>query len=168
MKILNDIGIVMGISLMYAAPLIFTSLGGVISENAGVVNIGLEGMMTIGAFMGAAVAYFTQNPWLGFVAAGLAGGGLAILHAIACVTFAADHVVSGIAMNFIGPGLALFLCKVFFDGAAMTIPLDLDHKIPRPLNGIIPSSSFFKFGIKSVCYSLYCIFIGVCGLVFTI
>ena len=144
LKIINDIGIIVGISLMYAAPLIFTSLGGVMSENAGVVNIGLEGMMTIGAFVGAAVAYFTQNPWIGFIAAGLAGGGLAILHAIACVSFAADHVVSGIAMNFIGPGLALFLCKVFFDGAAMTLPLDLDHKIPRPLNGIIPSGSFLN------------------------
>lgn len=142
LKILNDIGIIIGISLMYAAPLMFTSLGGVISENAGVVNIGLEGMMTMGAFVGAAVAYFTKNPWIGFVAAGLAGGGLAILHAIACVTFTADHVVSGIAMNFIGPGLALFLCKVFFDGAAMTIPLDLDHKVPRPFNGVFSSVSF--------------------------
>ena len=55
------------------------------SENAGVVNIGLRGMMTIGAFVGAAVAYFTKNPWIGFIAAGLAGGGLAI-HAVACVT----------------------------------------------------------------------------------
>lgn len=144
LKIINDIGIIIGISLMYAAPLIFTSLGGVMSENAGVVNIGLEGMMTIGAFVGAAVAYFTKNPWIGFIAAGLAGGGLAILHAVACVTFVADHVVSGIAMNFIGPGLALFLCKVFFDGAAMTIPLDLNHKIPRPLNGILPPDTFLN------------------------
>ncbi|MCF6460938.1 ABC transporter permease [Clostridium sp. Cult3] len=129
---------------MYAAPLMYTSLGGVISESAGVVNIGLEGMMTIGAFTGATVAYFTRNPWLGFLAAGLAGGGLALLHAIACVTFTADHVVSGIAMNFIGPGLALYLCKIFFDGAAMTLPLDLDHKIPRPLNGVFSTDSFWN------------------------
>lgn len=129
---------------MYAAPLMYTALGGVISENAGVVNIGLEGMMTIGAFTGATVAYFTGNPWLGFLTAGLAGGALAVLHAIACVTFTADHVVSGIAMNFIGPGLALYLCKIFFDGAAMTLPLDLDHKIPRPLNGLFPTDSFLN------------------------
>lgn len=141
LKILNDLGSIIGITLMYSAPLIYTSLGGVLSENAGVVNIGLEGMMTIGAFAGAAVAYFTQNPWLGFIVAGLAGGALALLHAIACVTFTADHVVSGIAINFIGPGLALFLTKMLFDGAAMTLPLDLDHKIPRPLNGIFSSIS---------------------------
>lgn len=144
LKVLNDIGVIIGITLMYAAPLIYTSLGGVISENSGVVNIGLEGMMTIGAFAGAAVGYFTKNPWLGFLAAGLAGGMLALLHAIACVTFTADHVVSGIAINFIGPGLALFLCKMFFDGAAMTLPLDLDNKIPRPFNGVFSSNSFLN------------------------
>lgn len=141
MKILSDLGVIIGITLMYSAPLIYTSLGGVLSENAGVVNIGLEGMMTIGAFAGATVAYFTQNPWLGFIAAGIAGGLLAVLHAIACVSFTADHVVSGIAINFIGPGLSIFLTKIFFDGAAMTIPLDLDNKIPRPLNGIFASIS---------------------------
>ncbi len=141
MKILNDIGGIIGISLMYSAPLIYTSLGGVLSENSGVVNIGLEGMMTIGAFTGATVAYFTKNPWLGFIAAGIAGALLALLHAIACVTFTADQVVSGIAINFIGPGVALFLTKIFFDGAAMTIPIDLDNKIPRPLEGLFSQGS---------------------------
>lgn len=141
MKILNDIGGIIGISLMYSAPLIYTSLGGVLSENSGVVNIGLEGMMTIGAFTGATVAYFTKNPWLGFIAAGIAGALLALLHAIACVTFTADQVVSGIAINFIGPGVALFLTKIFFDGAAMTIPIDLDSKIPRPLEGLFSQGS---------------------------
>lgn len=141
MKILNDIGGIIGISLMYSAPLIYTSLGGVLSENSGVVNIGLEGMMTIGAFTGATVAYFTKNPWLGFIAAGIAGALLALLHAIACVTFTADQVVSGIAINFIGPGVALFLTKIFFDGAAMTMPIDLDNKIPRPLEGLFSQGS---------------------------
>jgi len=61
------------ITLMYSAPLMFAGLGGVISENAGVINIGIEGMMTIGAFTGAAVGYFSGNPWLGFMAGGLAG-----------------------------------------------------------------------------------------------
>lgn len=142
MNILNDIGGIIGISLMYSAPLIYTALGGVMSENAGVVNIGLEGMMTIGAFAGAAVTYFTKNPWLGFLVAGLAGGLLALLHAIACVTFTADHVVSGIAINFIGPGLALFLTKIFFDGAAMTLPIDFENKIPRPFNGVFKQGTF--------------------------
>lgn len=145
LTIISNLGVIIGTTLMYAAPLIYTSLGGVISENAGVVNIGLEGMMAIGAFAGATVTYFTQSPWLGFLAAGLAGGSLALLHAIACITFTADHVVSGIAINFIGPGLALFLTKMIFDGAAMTLPIDLNNKMPRPLNGVFPPNSFLNF-----------------------
>lgn len=140
---LNDIGFILGTSLMYAAPLMYTALGGVISENSGVVNIGLEGMMTMGAFIGATVGYYTNNPWLAFLAAGLSGGVLALLHAIACVTFAADQVVTGTAINFLGPGLALFLSRIFFNGATMTMPIDLDHKMPRPLNNVFPEMSFW-------------------------
>lgn len=140
---LDSLGFILGTTLMYSAPLIYTSLGGVISENSGVVNIGLEGMMTIGAFVGATVGYFTGNPWIAFMAAGLASGMLGLLHALASVTFAADQVVSGIAINFIGPGLALFLSRLFFDGATMTKSLDFAAKMPRPLNGLFPQNSFF-------------------------
>jgi len=142
LKALNDLGLILGISLMYAAPLMYTALGGVISESSGVVNIGLEGMMTIGAFVGATVGYYSGNPWLAFLSAGLAGGILALLHAIACVTFTAEQVVSGIAINFLGPGLALFLSRIFFDGATMTKPIQLDNKMPRPLNGVFAQNSF--------------------------
>lgn len=147
-SIIDNIGIIIGITLMYAAPLIYTALGGVISENAGVVNIGLEGMMAIGAFTGAAVGFYTLNPWFAFLAAGLAGGILALFHAIATVSFTADHVVSGIAINFIGPGLAIFLSRIFFEGAAMTKPIPLDHKIPRSLNGILPKDTFWAYAFN--------------------
>lgn len=143
-SIFDNIGIIIGISLMYSAPLIFTALGGVISENAGVVNIGLEGMMTIGALIGATVGYYSGNPWLAFLAAGLAGGVLALLHGIACITFTADHIVSGIAINFIGPGLSLFLSRLFFEGAAMTKPIPLDNKMPRPFNDILPEGTILN------------------------
>lgn len=124
---MTSILLAISITLMYSAPLIFAGLGGVISENAGVVNIGIEGMMTIGAFVGAAVGYFTANPWLGFLAGGLAGGLLALLHAVASITFRADQTISGVAINFIGPGLALFLSRKLFDGSTMTKP------VPRQL-----------------------------------
>lgn len=135
-SILDNLGIIIGISLMYAAPLIYTALGGVISENSGVINIGLEGMMTFGAFVGATIGYYAHNPWIAFLGAGLGAGILALLHAVAVINFQADHIVSGIAINFIGPGLALFLSRLFFEGAAMTKPIPIDFKIPRPLNGM--------------------------------
>lgn len=139
---MNDIGTILGITLMYASPLMFGSLSGVMSETTGVVNIGIEGMMTIGAFAGAAVAYFSGSAWLGFLCAGLAGLFIALFHAIATIRFRADHVVSGIAINFIGPGFALFLTKLLFDGAANTLPLDNTAKMPRWFSDVFPAGSF--------------------------
>ncbi len=119
---LSKLILLIGITLMYSTPLVFGALGGVISERSGVVNIGIEGMMTMGAFTAASVSYFTGNPWLGFLAAGAAGGATALLHAIASVTFKADQTISGIAINLIGPGFALFFCRLLFDNATMTLP----------------------------------------------
>jgi simple sugar transport system permease protein len=116
---------------MYAAPLILAGLGGVISEKSGVVNLALEGIMTIGAFAGAAVAFVTGNAWLGFFAAGAAGGGLALMHAIATVTFKADQTISGVALNFIGPGLAIFFTRILF-GAVRSDPVTA--RMPKIFN----------------------------------
>lgn len=126
---LNNLTLLLGITFMYSAPLIFGALGGVISERSGVVNIGIEGMMTIGAFAGTAMCYFSGNPWLGLLIAGLAGGLLALLHAIASVSFKADQTISGIAINLIGPGAALFLCRIFFSGATMSKPIN--NRLPK-------------------------------------
>ncbi|MCB6936779.1 ABC transporter permease, partial [Anaerobutyricum hallii] len=83
----------------------------------------LEGMMTLGALVGATVGFYTGNPWFAFFCGGLSGMALALLHAIATINFSADHIVSGIAINLIGPGMALFLSRLFFEGAAMTKPI---------------------------------------------
>jgi len=141
--ILESIAFILGTTLMYATPLIYTSLGGTMSENSGVVNIGLEGIMFMGAFIGAGVGYYAGSGWIGFLAAGAVGGLFGLLHAVACVTFTADQVVSGIAINFLGPGFALLLSRLMFDGAAMTLPLALEDKISRPLNGLFTQNSFF-------------------------
>lgn len=141
---MHNIGVIIGITLMYAAPLIYTALGGVISENGGVINIGLEGMMTLGAFIGAAVGFYVGNPWIAFLAGGLGGAFLALFHGIACIHFSADHVISGIALNFIGPGLSIFLSRLLFDGAAMTKPIPTDNKIPKSLGSFLTRGSFIE------------------------
>lgn len=141
---MNDIAFLLGTSLMYGTPLLYAALGGVISENSGVVNIGLEGIMTMGAFIGAWLGYVVGNPWLAFVGAGVAGALLGLLHALACITLKSNQVVTGTAINFIGPGLAIFLSRKLFDGAAMTINLDMAQKMPKPLLGLFKSNSFFE------------------------
>ena len=114
--------LIINITLMYAAPLILAGLGGVISEKAGVVNLALEGIMTIGAFAAVIAAFVTGNVWVGFFAAGIAGGLLALLHAIATVTFSANQTISGVALNFLGPGLAVFFSRIYF-GAVRSDPV---------------------------------------------
>lgn len=133
---LNSILLLVGITLMYSTPLVFGAMGGMLSEKSGVVNIGIEGMMTVGAFTGASIGYYSGNPWIGFLAAGLAGGIVGLLHAVASITFQANQTVSGIAINLIGAGLATFLCRLFFDGSTMTLPVE--HKLPK----IISSGEF--------------------------
>ncbi|HCB91061.1 MAG TPA: sugar ABC transporter permease [Ruminococcaceae bacterium] len=139
---LNNLTLLVSITFMYSAPLIFGALGGVTSERAGVVNIGIEGMMNIGAFAGTAVCYFTGNPWLGFLAAGLAGGLLALLHAVAAVTCRADQTISGIALNLIGPGFALFFCRMFFEGATMSKPIA--NKLPKIFGNLTTQNAVAK------------------------
>ena len=134
----SSIFMTLAITLMYSTPLAFAAIGGVICERSGIVNIGLEGMMSIGAFTGVAVGYYTGSPWLGFLCGGLAGGLLALLHAVASITFMADQTVSGIAINLIGPGLSLFFSRLLFHGATTTLPVP--KKLPKLIN--IPSINF--------------------------
>lgn len=128
---IHTITLLIGVTLMYSTPLIFGALGGVISERSGVINIGIEGMMTIGAFVGAAVGYYSGNPWAGVLCAGIAGGALALLHGIASISFRADQTISGVAINLLGPALAVFFCRLTFDGATVSYPVP--NKLPKLL-----------------------------------
>lgn len=139
--LIGDLGFIIGTTLMYSTPLIFTALGGVITERSGVVNIGLEGMMYFGAFAGAAAAYFSQDPWVGFICAGVGGALLGLVHAIACVSFSAEQIVSGIAINFLGPGAALFISRILFNGATQT--LSIPNKMPLPLDFLFGQDRMF-------------------------
>ena len=138
---LTVLGLIIGNTLSNATPVLFTGLGGMMSEKSGVVNIGLEGMMTIGALVAATVGYYVGNPWLGFFAGGLAGMFFGLIHAIVSVSFGGDQTISGIAINTLAPGLALFLARLFFDGATQTPSIALENKIPRLFNGLIKNQA---------------------------
>lgn len=115
-------------TIMFATPLIFAALGGVISERSGVVNLALEGLMAAGAFAAAiATIYFGETlgmgsiaPWMGLLCAFLLGIIFALPHAVASIHFRADQVVSGVALNFLAAGFTVFMVKNMFDGAAQT------------------------------------------------
>ncbi len=141
---LNSLLLIISITLMYSTPLVFGALGGMLSERSGVTNIGIEGMMSIGAATGVSVAYYTGNPWLGFLAAGIAGGLLALLHAFASITALADQTVSGTAINLIGAGLAFFIARMSF-GAINTDTIP--RKLPKILGSGVKNKTLNYFNV---------------------
>jgi general nucleoside transport system permease protein len=96
-------------TLEAAALLLLPALGGVISERSGVVNIAMEGMMLTGAFFAVVADLALQNPWLAALVGIVAGGLMALIHAVVSIRFRADQIVSGIAINIFAAGLTLFL-----------------------------------------------------------
>jgi simple sugar transport system permease protein len=106
--------------LDFAPPLVFTALGGVLSERAGVINIGLEGMMRFGAFAAAACAIWTGSPWMGLAGGALAGAMAAAVHAFLSLRFRADQVVSGIALNLVALGLVTWLLQAAFGSSGVS------------------------------------------------
>jgi simple sugar transport system permease protein len=118
--------------LEFAPPLVFAALGGVVSERAGVVNIGLEGMMRFGAFAAAVAAFFSGSPWLGLACGAAAGAGAAGLHAVLSLRWRADQVVSGIALNLVALGLVTFLLEAIFGSSGVSPPVPA---LPRDASG---------------------------------
>ncbi|MEU2244780.1 ABC transporter permease [Streptomyces sp. NPDC018338] len=101
-------------ALSLAVPIGLAGLGGLWAERAGVVNIGLEGMMILGTFFGAWAGWQT-DPWIGILAGILGGMFGGLLHAVATVTFGVDHIISGIAINILAVGVTTYFAKLWFN-----------------------------------------------------
>jgi ABC-type uncharacterized transport system permease subunit len=133
--------------LSAGVPLMFTALGEAISERAGVLNIGLEGMMLVGAYCGYLGAYYGHSAWVGYLA-GIAGGTAgAVVMAVLCVWLGLDQIVVGIAITLAGEGITSVLYQSEFSssqprlGAPPVDAIPLLDRIPvlgKPLNGQFP------------------------------
>jgi simple sugar transport system permease protein len=113
-----------------ATPLLLAALGGLFSERAGVINIALEGLMLAGAFTAASVTWYAGSPWVGLVAAVLAGVAIAGVHAVACIRYRADQVVSGTAINILMLGVPALLSGAFFLSSGSTPQVPKEQLIP--------------------------------------
>ena len=113
-----------------ATPLLLAALGGLYSERSGIINIALEGLMLAGAFTAAAVTYYAGNPWIGLLAAIVAGMLVAAIHAVACIRFKADQVVTGTAINILMLGIPAFLSGALFLSTGSTPQIPKEHLIP--------------------------------------
>lgn len=170
MDLTTLLALVVSSMLVYATPLIFTALGGIFSERSGIVNIGLEGIMVMGAFVAIvfnlkfAEQFGAMTPWLALICAAAAGVAFAAIHAVATIYLRADHVISGTVMNLLAPALAVFLTRMLFEQKGQTEVIAQNFgKTTIPLLSSIPvlGPIFFKdtslpaylaIGMSIVCY----------------
>jgi simple sugar transport system permease protein len=131
--------------------ILFACLGELLCERAGVLNLGVEGMMLMGALGGFAVAYWTGGIWLGALAAVLVGGALATIHALLTVGLRTNQVVSGLALTLFGSGLSAFLGRDFVGKPAAAAFRDL----PLPLLADIPVIGRIFFRQDALVYLSY-------------
>jgi simple sugar transport system permease protein len=135
--------------------LLFATLGEILAERSGVMNLGVEGMMLIGAMSGYSVAIKTGNPWLGVIVAMIAAGLLSQIHAFIAITLHADQVVSGLALTFLGIGISL----VLGDGLSKAGTVALLPTLSIPLLSQIPILGKIFFTDQSVLVYLGYLFI---------
>lgn len=117
-------------TIRLSTPLILAALGGMFSERSGVINIALEGMMLAGAFTAAAVTYAVGSPVIGLLAGMGAGMVIAAIHAIACIQYRADQVVTGTAINILMIGVPGLLSGAFFLSSGSTPQIPKEQLIP--------------------------------------
>ncbi|MBB3114135.1 simple sugar transport system permease protein [Paenibacillus phyllosphaerae] len=146
MNVIEVLGQLMNTTLVFSTALIFAALGGLLSERSGVVNIGLEGLMTAGAFAAAVGADYAArggmsgiaSAWVGLVTAMIFATVFALLHAVATITFKANQVVVGTVINFLALGFSLYMVKNLYEGAGETATVELFSKFQIPFLSDIP------------------------------
>ena len=115
-------------------PYLLATLGEIMTERSGILNLGLEGLMIMGAVTGFGTAFITGNVWLGVLIAGIVGGIVASIHAIVSITLKANQTVSGLALTMFGLGLSGLLGKRF---VGLPLPVKL-QEIEIPLLSDLP------------------------------
>ncbi len=111
-----------------ATPLLLAALGGMFSERSGVVQLGLEGLMLVGAFSAACMAHVFQSPWVGAMSGAFAGALLAAMYAFFVITCRSNQIVAGMALNLFASGAVPFFNKAFYGVTGSTPALDMDER----------------------------------------
>ena len=141
-----DFGLILAAGVATGTVLLFAAIGEIFAERAGVLNLGVEGMMLMGAVAGFSTTVSTGNPWLGVIMAMLAGGLISLLHAIVTIHFRADQVVSGLALTFLGSGLA----RVLGEGLSNAGNTELLPRLTIPLVSQVPVIGAIFFRDQSI------------------
>ncbi len=126
---MNELWVLASSTLRLSTPIVIVALGGFYSERAGVVALGLEGLMLIGAFVAASSTSFTHDPYLGMLFAAFASGAVALAYGVLAVRFRADQVVAGAGLNLLAMGVTPFFCKILFEVTGSTPALAMEDRL---------------------------------------
>ena len=149
------LGPILQSTIRNATPLVFAALGGLFSERSGVVNIGLEGLMLISAFAGVVGANLSGSAFVGLGTAVAAGLLFALIHALMCVTFEADQIISGTAINLLALGGTGFLMVAIFGSGGTSPRIEGFESIAIPVLSSIPLLGPALFDQSILVYLMY-------------
>ena len=142
-------------TIRMATPILLVALAELYSERAGLVNIGLDGIMSIGALIGFLVGYITGNPFLGILAGAVAGIAVNMIYAFCTITLCAEQIVYGMAINIFAPALASFLYRSYFEDTSKVIQGISMDTLPIPILSEIPIIGPIFFNHSILVYFAY-------------
>lgn len=138
MDLMDFVTSILRCTFMLSPPILFTALGEAIAESSGILNLGLEGIMALGAICGCISTYFTGNPWIGMFFAALAGIVLAFIHAFMSIKLCVRQEVCGIGITILGVGLSIYINRIVFGGAIAPVRVGGFNDVPIPLLNQMP------------------------------
>ena len=140
-------------TIIAGTPLIIVAFGQLIAEKAGVLNLGAEGMMAMGAIAGFAITHHTGNPWLGVLAGMTAGALMSSLFAVVVLTLMGNQVATGLALSILGVGLSAFIDKPYESEILPTV-----EAVRIPLLADLPIIGDALFNQQSLVYFSWALF----------
>lgn len=138
-----------------ATPILIVALAELYSERAGLVNIGLDGIMAFGSLIGFLVSYITGNPYLGIIAGAFGGIAINMVYAFCTIHLGAQQIVYGMAINIFAPALASFIYKIYFGINSTLIQAGLMSTLPIPVLSKIPLLGPVLFNHTPIVYLAY-------------
>jgi len=138
-----------------ATPILIVAIAELYSERAGMVNIGLDGIMTFGAFIGFLTCYITGNPYLGILAGAIGGILINMVYAFCTINLGAQQIVYGMAINIFAPALASFIYKIYFGISSTLAQGTLMEAMPIPVLSKIPVLGVVLFNHTPIVYLTY-------------
>lgn len=155
---MNDIYFILALTLKSIPAVFLASLGEIITEKGGILNLGLEGIMLVSALAGFVLTYYTHSLIIGFTGAMIVGSSMSLIHAFFSIHLSANQVLSGLAITILGEGLSSFLGRPFIGLQTISLPCftELEHYpfgiILKELNWIVVASFILLFIVNFILY----------------